>query len=467
MDSRYLKVLILLVCCFLLIGATTPGHSTPPGQDSLTRIVFLILALIVFLILSAFYSGSETALVSLNKVRIERLAETEKRGRLIKNLIEIPEKMLGLTLVGTNLANVLLSQTGLLLAIALLKTSAALQRTTETAHINEEAISTVFITVLVLIFGELLPKTIFRLKAETLALRYAYPLRISELVLKPIVSTVTCVTRFLVTILDKNAEPVPPDAVRAELRLLATMGEESGGLLSDQRRMIHSMLDFRTRTVEQVMVPLVDIVAIEKGTDIETFLQRASDSGFSRIPVYEERIYNIIGIVNLLDVIYANSDAQAVQPFVRTNIQFVPESKSISVLLKEIQHSQHTMVFVVDEYGGIIGLATVEDLVEEIVGEVADERDEDLSIRVISPRVIECEGRTAIETLVDRFGTQIPPGNYETIAGYILEKTGKIPKSGEQITTNHFEITISDADARSIRKVRIHNKLENLNRRKT
>ena len=468
--------MVFLTCCYTLIDialsdllASSSALSDPspsPTVSSLIQIALLIVAVIVFLILSAFYSGSETALVSLNKVRIERLAETEKRGRRIKNLIKIPEKMLGLTLVGTNLANVLLSQTGLLLTVALFKVSTASQHTTETIHINEEAISTVFMTVLVLIFGELLPKTIFRLKAETLALRYAYPLRISELVLKPIVSTVTYLTRLLVRS-NKGAETISPEIQRDELRILATMGEQSGGIHRDQRRMIHSVLDLYNRTVEQAMVPLVDMVAVEKNTDAEIFLQVVSESGFSRIPVYEEKTHNIIGIVNLLDVIYANGNTQAIRPFIRTDIHFVPKSKSISVLLKEIQHSQHTMVFVVDEYGGIIGLVTVEDLVEEIVGEVADERDEELSIRVISPRVIECEGRTAIETLVDRFGTQIPPGNYETIAGYTLEKTGKIPKSGEKITTDHFEITISDADARSIRKVRIHNKLGDFNRRKT
>jgi CBS domain containing-hemolysin-like protein len=368
--------------------------------------------------------------------------------------------MLGLTLVGTNLMHVVTSELGLLFVIALLGASEPINKLiVEQLQIDPIMIATFTTTVLILIFGEILPKTIFRVKADELALRCAYPLRISEVVLGFIAHSVTYVTRFLVTILDKNAEPAPPDAVRAELRLLATMGEESGGLLSDQRRMIHSVLDFRTRTVEQVMVPLVDIIAIEKGTDIETFLQRASDSGFARIPVYEEQIYNIIGVVNLLDVIYANSDAQAVQPFVRTNIQFVPESKSISTLLREIQHSHHTMVFVVDEYGGIVGLVTIEDLVEEIVGEVSDERDEVQSIRLISPRILECEGRTEIDVLSDQFDMQIPLGQYETITGYILEKTGTIPEPDDKIETDSFRFTIADADARSIRRVRVHNKL--------
>ena len=139
------------------------------------------------------------------------------------------------------------------------------------------------------------------------------------------------------------------------------MGEQSGDILKDQRRMIHSVLDLQNRTVEQVMVPLVDIVAVEKDTDLETFLNFTSESGFSRIPVYDGRIYNIIGIVHLLDVIYSNGDAKTIEPFLRTDLQFIPDSQNINVLLKEIPRSHHTMVFVVDEYGGTIGLVTVED----------------------------------------------------------------------------------------------------------
>jgi CBS domain containing-hemolysin-like protein len=198
---------------------------------------------------------------------------------------------------------------------------------------------------------------------------------------------------------------------------------------------------------------------------VETFLEVACESGFSRIPVYEDQIFNIIGVVNILDVIYADESAATIQPFIRTNIQYTPESKNISVLLKEIQRRQQTMGFVVDEYGGIVGLVTIEDLVEEIVGEFADERDETPSIRLISPRLLECEGRTEIDTLRDMFGVMIPVGDYETIAGYILEQTGAIPKPGERVETEELAITVVDADLRAIRRVRIRNKVGNFTRR--
>ena len=454
-----LKFLILLIFCCFLMGATPPLDSLVSlTVASLIWIAFLTLGLVVFLILSAFYSGSETALVSVDKIKMNRLAEEDnKRAKIIRDLLKRPEKMLGMTLVGTNLANVVAAQLVLLLVIVLLDASEA----------TRTQVATSVTTVLVLIFGELLPKTIFRAKANALTLRYAYPLRISEIILGVIVNVVTYLTDFLVKIVGKNTESTSPDARRDELRLLATMGEQSGEILRDQRQMIHSVLDLQTRTVEQVMAPLVDIVAVEKETDIETFYRVTSESGFSRIPIYDEQIYNIIGIVNVLDVIYANGNTQTIQTFIRTDIQFVPESKNINVLLKEIQQSHHTMVFVVDEYGGIVGLVTVEDLVEEIVGEVSDERDEVHLIRVISPRILECEGRTEIDILNDQFGLQIPSGDYETIAGYILEQAGTIPKPGETVEMDTFYITISDADMRSIRRVRIRNKFGSFIRRGT
>lgn len=424
----------------------------------------LALAVLVCLVLSAFYSGSETALVSVNKFRINQLVESENtRASIVHRLIESPQRMLALTLVGTNLANVLIAQLGEgLVARGLPNLTVSLQG----------LIATVGITTLLLIFGEILPKTIFRVKADTLALRYAYLLRLSEMVLAPLIYLVQTLTQFIVKLIDRGASTPSPDAQREELRLLATMGERSGNLHTDQRRMIHSLLNLQNRTVAQVMVPLVDIVAIEKHTKCEDFLQVAADSGFSRIPVYEEHIYNIVGIVNLLDVIYNDVESErhstpdrksdvlpnTIEPFIRT-VLHVPESKNINALLKEIQHTRHTMVFAVDEYGGTVGLVTVEDLVEEIVGEFADERDVPEFIRLITPQILECDARTEVDLLEEHYGLAIPEGDYETVAGYILDRTGTIPEIGTELDLDDSIITVIDADTRAIRKIRIRRRL--------
>ena len=422
-------------------------------------LISLVLAVLVCLVLSAFYSGSETALVSVNKFRINQLVESEDaKAKIIHRLVESPDRMLALTLAGTNLANVLISQFGDRLTARVLPDAEHLQ----------EPIAIIWVTTLLLIFGEILPKTIFRVKADSLALRYAYPLRISESVLAPLMYLVQTLTKLIVKIVDRGKNTPSPDAQREELRLLATMGERSGNLLTDQRRMIHSLLNLQDRTVAQVMVPLVDIVAIEKNTNREDFLQVATDAGFSRIPVYEEQIYNIIGIVNLLDVIYddvesetdsAPSEPTTIEPFIRTDLHFVPESKNINALLKEIQNTRHTMVFAVDEYGGTVGLVTVEDLVEEIVGEFADERDAPDLIHLIAPHILECDARTEVDLLEERYGLPIPEGDYETVAGYILDRTGTIPETGTELNLEDAIITVTDADARAIRKVRIRRRL--------
>lgn len=434
-----------LILSIFLIGA---GSAT---QTALLITLFAV-AVLVCLVLSAFYSGSETALVSVNKLRINQLVEAkDKKALIIHRLVEAPDRMLALTLVGTNLANILIAQYG--------------DRLTEQVLPNlsgrkiQGVISILYVTILLLIFGEILPKTVFRVKADILALRYAFLLRISEYILAPLIYFVQIVTKFLVRIVDRGTSEPNVDAQREELRLLATMGEQSGNLHTEQRRMIHRLLNIQDRTVRQVMVPLVDIVAIEKTTTCEDFLQIAADSGYSRLPVYNERIYDIIGIVNLLDVIYAENLPDTIEKFIRTDLHVVPESKNINALLREIQQTQHTMVFAVDEYSGIVGLVTVEDLVEEIVGEFADERDDPDSIHLIAPEIIECEGRTEIDILDEQYGLSIPEGDYETIAGYILERTGTIPETGTELELEDSVITILESDTRAIKKIRIRRRL--------
>ncbi len=466
-----MKVLLL---SFFLIGAS--------GTTQIAVLSSFAVAVLICLVLSAFYSGSETALVSVNKIRLNQLVESDDtKASIIRRLVASPQRMLALTLVGTNLANVLIAQLGEgLVARGLPNLAVSLQG----------LIATAGITALLLIFGEILPKTIFRVKADTLAIRYAYLLRVSEVIFAPLIYLVQNLTQFLIKLIDRSARSQSPDAQREELRLLAIIGERSGNLLTDQRRMIHSLLNLQDRTVAQVMVPLVDIVAIEKNTKCEDFLQIAADSGFSRIPVYEEQIYNIIGIINLLDVIYddvasdtpgntsgslqkdkelthVNSEKkehnspETVEPFIRKALHFVPESKNINALLKEIQDTRYTMVFAVDEYGGTVGLVTVEDLVEEIVGEFADERDEPDFIRLITPKILECDGRTEVSLLKEQYRLLIPEGDYETAAGYILERTGTIPKTGTELKLRDSVITVIDADERAIRKIRISRKIGN------
>ena len=223
-----LRVAVILVCCLFLSGATSFGGFEAAWENMLLRFAFLSGGLIIFVVLSAFYSGSETATVSLDRLKIYQLAEQgDKKAQIVKKLVDTPEKTLGMTLVGTNIANVLASQMGLLFVIALLQMSPITQTVVTTLRTNEQAAATLISTALILVFGELLPKTIFRVNANSLALRYAVPLRMSNIVLRPIVNAITHLTSLLVQIGERRAAPATPDVQRDELRLLASMGEQS------------------------------------------------------------------------------------------------------------------------------------------------------------------------------------------------------------------------------------------------
>jgi len=208
------------------------------------------------------------------------------------------------------------------------------------------------------------------------------------------------------------------------------------------------------------MTPLVDITALPKETSIEKLYKNVSETGFSRIPVYEDRVDNLIGLVNILDVLYSEKPASTIAPFVKRDVPHEPESKRVYSLLQELRRSRNQMVFVVDEYGGVVGLVTIEDLIEEILGEIRDEKDrgEEDDIHKTSDDLIECDGKTEIQTINNFFGMSIPPGQYKTIAGYIIFLTERIPKRGESIETENLKITVLDADSKSIRRVQIQRK---------
>jgi CBS domain containing-hemolysin-like protein len=475
MNKASFFITFMIFCWFGCIAAVVVLHTQ---QLSWSVISVYASLLLISLILTAFYEGSETALVSSNKVKMGVLAENgDKQAAIVKRLLDAPDKMLGMTLAGTNLMMVTAGHAGAVV------TGYALILATDSERI-QELVSTVIMSALILIFCEILPKTIFRAKADALSLRFAPALRVSTFIFHIVVSLITKLTNLIVAIASRGADEETAAAMREELRLLATMGAQEGVIEQEQRRMIHSVLDLETRTVEKVMTPLVDIVAVEKNSSVEELYKVAAENNFSRIPVYDGQIYNIIGLINILDVLYSERESEDISPYIRRDIQFVPESKRVDALLRELQavheaegcepceaippelakhqrseQRRNPMAFVVDEYGGIIGLVTIKDLVEEIVGQIQDEYDEEEYIHAISDRDIECDGRLEIIELNHHFGTNIPAGEYETIAGYVIYLMEKIPGTGEYVDTDELRILVLDTDARSIQKVRIHNKV--------
>jgi len=434
---------------FAPIGASEGSPLAPTGQVSLY--VFSLL-LVLSLFLKAFYAGSETAVVSVSKARIDVLAQQgNSRALTIKRLWQEPDKMLGTVLVSDNLMSAAAGMAGLQLIIFALPGREGIHA----------ILNTIIMTLVTMIFGEILPKTTFRVKADTLALKSAPGLWIASKLLRPVVWLVTKITNFIVRMAGEQDVEERQRVMREELKLLARMGDREGILKKEQLHMIHSVLDLETMTLEKVMTPLVDVVALPKTASPEDFYRKVSETGFSRIPVYEERVDNLIGIVNVLDVLYAQPPPATIAAYIQRDVYHEPESKRVYSLLRELKRSRKAMVFVVDEYGGVVGIVSIEDLVEEILGDIRDEKDmEDAEdIHQVSGQIIECDGKTEIPLLNNSYGMSIPHGDYNTIAGYIISLMERIPKRGEIIDTKELRMVILEADQKSIRRVRLQIKL--------
>jgi putative hemolysin len=440
--------LVLPLWSLALLGAFQGGSSVQEGFVPVLVFSFLLL---LSLLLIAFYAGSETAVVSASKARIDVLAQRKNtQALIIQKLWQEPERMLGIVLVGTNLMSTAAGVAGLRLINYALPGREGLQ----------EFLNTVIMTLLILIFCEILPKTTFRAKADSLALRSAQGLWLSGFLFRPIVAFVTKITNFVVRMAGEEDVEERQCGMREELRLLAQMGDREGVLKREQLQMISGVLDLEDMTLEKVMTPLVDIVALPKKAPVREYYKIASGTGYSRIPVYEDRVDNLIGLVNVLDVLYSELPSLTITPYVRRDVRHEPESKRVFNLLRELKRSRETMVFVVDEYGGIVGLTTLEDLIEEVLGEIRDEkdRDEEGAIHQISDRIIECDGKTEIQSINNLYEMSIPSGDYNTIAGYVISLIERIPKRGEFVETDKFKIVVLDADSKRIRRLRIQKK---------
>lgn len=432
-----------------LMGFAHPG-ALEGGRSANGQVPLIVFSslLVLALFLRSFYAGAETAVVSASKGRIDVLAQQgNSRALTIRKLWQEPDKLLGTVLVSDNLMSAAAGMAGLQLIVFALPGRKGIQ----------ELLNTLVMTLMILIFCEILPKTTFRAKADTLALKSAPGLWIADRILRPVVWLVTKITNVVVRMAGKQDKEERQKVMREELKLLARMGEKEGILKKEQLQMIDNVLDLESTTLEKVMTPLVDVIALPKTASIEEFYRKVSESGFSRIPVYEERVDNLIGVVNILDVLYAQPPPATISAFIKRDVRHEPETKRIYSLLRELKRSRKAMVFVVDEYGGAVGLVTIEDLIEEILGDIRDEKDRDEyeSIHQINEKIIECDGKTEIQMLNNNYSMSIPSGDYNTIAGYIISLLERIPKSGEVLETSEFRIVVLDADLRSIRRVRI------------
>ncbi len=405
-------------------------------------LVFLILCLL----LSAFFSSSETAFISLQRIRVEHLVNTKVRGaKRVARMVERPEKFLSTVLLGNNLVNT---------AAAALATFLAIRIWGEQWGI---LIATIGVTILLLVFCETTPKTIATQHAEKLSLVFARPIEALSWLLTPFVVALSWIASGFSKLL--GGTPVPRSlASEEEIRTMISVGHKEGTVEEEEAEMLHKVFEFGNRPVREVIVPRTEVVWVEKGTKLTDFLSLYAQSPLSRFPVYEDNMDNVIGILSVKDIVMAQAKGTINNEGVIDDLirpaYFAPETKRINELFAEMRDKNYRMTVVVDEFGGTAGIVSLSRLVEEIVGPVGDELAAiEKEYETISENTFQIDGGMRIEEANEEMDLDIPSGDYETVAGFVLDLLGHIPKQGEQLRYKGLKIVITEMRGMKIEKI--------------
>ena len=405
--------------------------------------------LIGLIALSAFFSGSEAALISLSKLRIRTLVETgDKDSYKVLRLIEDRNHLLTTILIGNTIA---------LLAADSLATFIAIS--THVPHAT--LISTLIMTIVLLLFGEILPKTICVADNERWARKLAPMLSIAEFVLRPFTRMAISTTKALAKMFGVSDIATGPFITEEDIRTLVNVGVEQKVLEEQERELIHSVIQFGDTIVREVMTPRPDMVSIEMHSSPTRALDLVIAEGYSKLPVYDVTIDDIVGVVHdrelLIGLANGAITATPLTALMRP-VTLVPETKRISELLREMQRGKFSLAIVVDEYGGTAGVVTMEDLLEEIVGEIRDEHDEgeEEPIRKVAPGETLVDAGVNIEDVNARLGLTLPHEEFETIGGFVVGLFGRLPIQGEEIAASDgVKLRVDRTRGRRILAVRV------------
>ncbi|MEA2610109.1 MAG: magnesium and cobalt exporter, family [Chloroflexota bacterium] len=423
--------------------------------------------LIVIVVLTLFegvFVAAEIALVTVRRTRIDQLADEGHGGASrVKRLIAQPGRFLAVTQIGLTFIGFLAS------AYAAVNLTSSLKAAFEATGVSflissAEALALIIVTLLLalftIVFGELVPKSLALAHTEQFALRLSVVVEVLLRILAPLVFALTAVTNTVSRAL--GAGDVPPGGVMSteELKILVERGGEQGILEAEEEQMIHAVIELGDQRVHEVMVPRIAMISLAVNATMEEAIDTVVDEGHSRIPVYEETIDAIVGILYAKDLLpfLKNSagDPPALRTLLRTPV-FVPESMSVDDLLHEFQRRKVHLAIVLDEYGGTAGLVTIEDLLEEIVGEIQDEYDEEEPLIVsLSDDEARIDGRADVDDLADLFDIELgleDADEYDTVGGLIYHRIGGVPKPGDQVLVNGLTLTVETTDGRRVGKV--------------
>jgi len=402
--------------------------------------------LLICILLSAFFSSSETAFIALQRVRMEHMVTTKVTGASrVARMLKRPERLLSTILLGNNFVNVAAAALGTVLAVSIWGPERGI------------IIATIGITILLLIFGETTPKTIATHHAERLSLLFARPIEVLSWILTPFVVTLSWIASGFTKMV--GGTPVPRSLVTdEEIRTMISVGHKEGTVEESEAEMLHKVFEFGDRPVREVMVPRPEVVCIEQGSKIDDFLSLYAESPRSRFPVYQENMDNVVGILSIKDVLMALAkgtitNESTIDDLVRP-AYLAPESKRINELFAEMRDKNYRMTVVVDEYGGTAGIVSLSRLVEEIVGPVGDELAAiEKEYEIINAYTFQIDGSMRIEEANEEMELELPEGDYETVAGFVLSLLGHIPKTGEQLRYKDLKLVITEMQGVKIEKI--------------
>ena len=414
-----------------------------------------LLILVILLALSAFFSSAETALTCVNKIRIRGLAEEgDKRAILVKELTDNPSKMLSAILIGNNIVNLSASSLSTMLAT---KIAAQLGAGTNTATFV--GLATGILTILILIFGEITPKSAATINAEKIALGDAAIIYWLTRILTPAIFVINHLSYGVMRLMDINPNAKTKAMTENELLTVIDVSHEDGVIESEEKEMITNVVDFGDSVASDVMVPRIDIEFMDVESNYEEVLSVFRRDKYSRVPVYEGDKDHVIGVLNLKDVFCYNDipDNFSIRKILRRPY-FTYEFKRISDLMVDMQKNSISMAMVLDEYGAVAGLITLEDLLEEIVGEIRDEYDEEETddIRKVNDHEYTVDGTTKLDDIDKLLGLHLESEDYDSIAGHMIHELGHIPTEGEYIDINGIRFTVMKMDKHRIADIDIH-----------
>ena len=409
-------------------------------------VVIRLVLVVVCLVLSAFFSSSETALTTVNLIRIRNLADNgDKAAAQVLKARRDQSKMLGAILIGNNVVN--LSASSMLTVLV-----------TDVFGSQAVGAATGVLTLLVLLFGEITPKTIATLEAEKNALRFARVICFLMTILTPVIFVVNLLSGGVLRLLGVDPNKPTDSITEDELRTIVEVGHEKGVIESEEKEMINNVFDLGDSVARDIMVPRIDMSFVDVEASYEELMEIFRRDHYTRLPVYEDNTDNVIGIINMKDLILLEDRAAfSVRDYLRQPL-FTFESKKLSELMIEMRKTSNNIVIVLDEYGATAGLITLEDILEEIVGDIRDEfdADEEDELKEISKGEYLADGSMNLDDINDRLGLELVSEDFDSLGGFMIDRLEHLPAEGEEVDTEEVRLVVEKVNKNRIDKVHIY-----------